>query len=176
MGNYVFNVGLSLTSVSSSSTISTLSSLFTLIICVMMGVERFSVAKLVASLITIGGTAIIGRVDGRNSGGSLVGDCLSVVAAFIFALYTTVLKRLVGDESTLDMGMLFAFVGLFACLGGWPGLPILNALNWETFQVPTLRVMSLLLINAAVGSVLSDYLWAKSVVLTTPLVARLGSH
>ncbi len=77
----------------------------------MTGVDNFCVINLVAFVITIGDTAIIGRVDSRNSSGFLMGDCLSVFAAFISGQYTTVLKRLLGDESRMDMGMMFAFVG-----------------------------------------------------------------
>ncbi len=89
--NGAFDVGLSLTSVSSSSTISSLLSLFTLIIS-----TKISIVQLGSSVTTIGDNAIIGSFDGESGNGSMIGDCLPVVAAFIFGLYLMVQKPLLG--------------------------------------------------------------------------------
>lgn len=172
--NYLFNSGLSKTSVSSSSSISTLSTLFTLLIGAVAGVEKFSFLKLVACLTAIAGTAIISGVDGKKGRESLIGDALSVAAALMFSIYTTVMKYLIPDDDRLDIAMMLAFMGLFTFLLAWPGLPLLHYLQWERFELPSGRVFGLLLLNAFIGSVLSDFLWAKSVVLTSPLLGNTG--
>lgn len=172
--NYLFNSGLGKTSVSSSSSISTLSTLFTLIIGAVAGVEKFSFLKLVACLTAIAGTIIISGVDGKKGKESLIGDALSVASALMFSIYTTVIKFLVPDDDRLDIAMMLAFMGLFTFLIAWPGLPILHYLQWERFELPSGRVFGLLLLNAFIGSVLSDFLWAKSVVLTSPLLGNTG--
>lgn len=170
MANYTFNAGLGKTSVASSSTISTLSSLFTLFIGAVAGNERFSFVKLFASLVTVTGVAVISGIDGKN--GQFLGDALSIVGAFLFGLYTTALK--VCSPDGMDMAMMFGFMGLFAAFSLWPLFPILNITKIESFALPSWRALGLLLINAAFGSVLSDYLWAKSVVLTSALAATIG--
>lgn len=172
LANYVFNAALPMTSVASSSTISNLSSLFTLLISAIAGVERFSWLKLLACCITIAGAAIITGVDGKS--GHLFGDALSIFSAFLFGLYTTVLKRNSPNSGVMDMGMMLAFMGLFTTLCAWPVIPLLNVTSVEVFELPSRKSLLLIVVNAAIGSVLSDFLWAKSVVLTTALIGTIA--
>ncbi len=170
--NYLFNAGLPKTSVASSSTISTLSSLFTLAFSVAAGVERFTFLKLAACCITIAGTAVITGVDAKS--GHALGDGLSVLSAATFGLYTTALKRSCPDSRVIDMGMMLAFMGLFVSAFGWPLVPLLSVAGVEKFELPSKRTLLLIGVNAMIGSVLSDYLWAKSVVLTSALVGTIA--
>lgn len=172
LSNYTFNMGLKLTSVSSSSTISTLSGLFTLILGAAMGVERFSSFKLCAAIVTIGGVALIGRADDGHR--QTIGDLLSLAAAGLYAVYTTFLKRNIKHEDNVDMPMLFAFLGLVTLFCWWPLLVLAHYFNVEVFEVPNLSTIGYLTLNALIGTVLADYLWARSVVLTTPLVSTLA--
>lgn len=173
--NYFFNLGLDGTSVASSSTISTLSSLFSLLLGAFAGVERFSIPKLVSAATTIAGVAIISRNDQKTGGhDSFFGDAVSVFSAFLYGLYAIMLKKHLPSEEMASMAMMFGYLGAFVALTGWPFLIILNIMRLEVFTFPDLRVFGLLLLNALVGTVVSDYLWARSVALTTPVIATLA--
>tara|TARA_B110000285_G_C14979363_1_gene540556 strand:- start:93 stop:356 length:264 start_codon:yes stop_codon:yes gene_type:complete len=65
-------------------------------------------------------------------------------------------------------------VGLFNSIGLLPLFPILNYTGIETFEWPNWKVIEGLTINAILGTVISDYCWAKSVVLLGPLMTTLG--
>lgn len=175
LSNYAFNVGLIWTSVASSSTISTLSSLFGLAIGAAMGVERFSLIKLASSCMTVIGVAVISMLDKKTGGKeSAVGDVISVVSSFLYGLYAIQLKKRIPDEEKASMAMMFGYLGAIVAVSGWPFLFILHWTGVESFSIPDLRVVGLLLLNALIGTVLSDYLWARSVALTTPVIATLA--
>lgn len=175
LSDWVFTIGLAMTSVASSSTISSLTSLFTLAIGALMNVERFSTAKLFASLATIVGVAVIAAYDGKQEGtASIIGDTVNILAAIIYSLYTTVLKYSSGPPGALDVSMLFGMIGIVVLVGAPPGFVLLHLLGWETFQLPSKRVAFVLFVNAWIGTVVSDFLWAKSIVLTTPMIGTLA--
>lgn len=170
-----FNLGLAWTSVSSSSTISTMSCLFTLAMGAAIGVERFSWAKLVASILTILGVATISGQDNNSQGKeSALGDVISVVSAFLYGMYATYLKKRVPSEEMASMAMILGFLGIVTAITCWPILIVLHWLKWEEFDLPSTRVVGLLILNALIGTVLSEYLWARSVALTTPVIATLA--
>lgn len=175
LSNYTFNVGLKGTSVASSSTISTLSSLFGLALGAVMGVERFSLVKLASACMTMLGVAVISMYDKKTGGrDSVVGDLVSVFAAFLYGLYAMQLKKQIPDEEKASMAMMFGYLGAAVAVSVWPFFFVLHWTGVELFEVPDARVVGLLLVNALIGTVLSDYLWARSVALTTPGLATLA--
>lgn len=175
LSDWVYTVGLQMTSVSSSSTISSLTGLFTLAIGALIGVERFSFSKLFAAVVTIVGVTIIGAYDGKSEGKiSVIGDGVNVAAAVIYAVYTTVLKAKMGPPGALDVSMLFGIIGAVVAVGATPGFLLFHFTGWEKFELPTGRAAMILFVNAWIGTVLSDFLWAKSIALTTPLIGTLA--
>lgn len=118
----------------------------------------------------------IDTTDGNSRlSAALVGDILALLGAVFYGCYTTMLKVRIGDEDRIDMPLFFGFVGAFNVLLLWPLFPLLDWLGIETFQLPfnsTLWVMVLL--NAFIGTFLSDYLWLLAMLMTSPLVVTLG--
>uniref|UniRef100_A0A7S3DLE1 EamA domain-containing protein n=2 Tax=Palpitomonas bilix TaxID=652834 RepID=A0A7S3DLE1_9EUKA len=107
-----------------------------------------------------------------------LGDLLAVVGAVFYALYTIEIKKLVdplkqkyGKE--FSVSLFFGFVGILNLACMWPFLFILNAIGFEKFTVPTSTTFGYLTLNALLGTVLSDVLWAAAVVRTTPVVATV---
>lgn len=65
-------------------------------------------------------------------------------------------------------------MGLINIVMLFPLFPIFHATGLETFEWPNGRAILFLSVNAFVGTFISDYCWARSVVLVGPLVTTLG--
>lgn len=172
--NCLFNYSLAMTSVSSNTILSSTSSVWTLLLSRAILVHPITKAKLCAVGLVVGGSALVALADDSHGNNSIAGDVVALLSAFFYASYTTVLKWCLPDEHRYSMGMVFGFVGVINLLLMWPGLVVVHLLGYEQFELPEPSVFGALVVNALVGTNLSDVLWAKSVILTSPLVATLG--
>jgi len=178
LANVLFNYSLSATSVSSNTILSTTSSVWTLAFAKFILKAPTPLTKLGALVLTLSGTVMVAYGDDKDSTDeghdSLLGDILALVSAFFYASYTTVLRYFLPDERRYSMPMVFGMVGVVNMLLMWPGLIVLSATGVEPFELPTWAVLWPLAINGLIGTNLSDVLWAKAVILTSPFVATLG--
>lgn len=67
----------------------------------------------------------------------LLGDLLALISALFYALYVTLLKVRIKDESRIDMQLFFGFVGLFNVLSCWPLGIVVHFLGVEPFELPS---------------------------------------
>lgn len=172
-----------------------------------MGTERFSLNKLVGVLATLAGVVLTSSVDlsGDNEKNRgyfphksrkelAIGDMLAFGSAVMYGVYTTVLKKRVGNEARVDMTLFFGFVGLFNIIVLLPGLVVFHFSGIEKFQFPpTKRVWAIVTVSYtthtepavketdniahqvnAIISLVSDICWAYSMLLTTPIVVTVG--
>ena len=84
------------------------------------------------------------------------------------------LKVRVPDEETFNFSYFLGFVGLFNTILLLPLFPILALTKIETFAWPNGKALASMTLNAIIGTVISDYCWARSVVLLGPLQTTLG--
>lgn len=174
MANVLFNYSLSRTSVSSNTILSTTSSVWTLLLSRLVLKVPVTLWKTAAVALSIGGTVMVALGDTNSGSDSRSGDALALFSAFFYAAYTTVLKWWLPCEAKYSMGMVFGAVGVLNALLMWPGFFVVHFTGVEPFEWPPLGVLWPLELNALVGTNLSDVLWAKSVILTSPVVATLG--
>lgn len=176
---------------------------WTLIFGALLSVEKFTVKKLVGVLASLAGIILISSIDissnqDKNRGSFphkshkeiAIGDVLAFTSAVMYGIYTTLMKKRIGDESRVEMPLFFGFVGLFNFITLLPGFFILHFTGIETFELPpTKRILTIVLvsnpssdeelakpidqINSAT-SLVSDLCWAYSMLLTSPLVVTVG--
>ncbi|BFZ59557.1 hypothetical protein YB2330_000568 [Saitoella coloradoensis] len=181
--NYFGNASLAYTTVSSFTIISSMSGFFTLAFGALLGVETFTWLKFTALCASIFGVILVAVSDSdsspsisiSNPGGIVIwGDCLALAGAGLYGCYTVLLKLRINSESRISMSLFFGFVGLFSLTLLGPLVPLLSYFSIETFSLPPSRtVAAIIAVNAGIAFV-SDYLWAWSTLLTTPLTATLG--
>ncbi|CAI6836438.1 ANL_collapsed_G0040850.mRNA.1.CDS.1 [Saccharomyces cerevisiae] len=187
--NLVTNASLAFTSVASQTILSTTSSFFTLFIGAICHVESLSKSKVLGSFISFVGIIMVTKSDSHQryqrhiadvSGDDndavrvLVGNLLALAGAVLYGVYSTLLKREVGDETRVNMKIFFGFVGLFNLLFLWPSLIVLDFFGWEPFSLPKdPKVVVIIFVNCLITFV-SDFCWAKAMLLTSPLTVTVG--
>jgi solute carrier family 35 protein F5 len=178
--NYSYNYGLSNTSLTSSTVLSNTSSIFVYILGLFILSEthlNFQKAALV--LLSFSGVLVITLTDkGGNdkTKNSLKGNLFTLLSAAFYGLYATMLKKKVPAEmeERFSFSLFLGMVGLFNFFVLLPMFFILHYTGIETFAWPSKDTWGILTANAILGTVLSDFCWAKSVVLMGPLITTLG--
>ncbi|KAL8944723.1 MAG: hypothetical protein Q9216_000292 [Gyalolechia sp. 2 TL-2023] len=135
--------------------------IWTLLFAVGIGVEKFTWKKLIGVLASFAGVVLTSTVDisGDNdeSRGSFphksslqigIGDALALLSAIMYGIYTTMMKKKIGDEARVNMSLFFGFVGLFNAVTLLPGFLIMHFTGIEPFQLPpTSRIWAIILVR-----------------------------
>lgn len=177
LSNCFNNASYMYTTVGSSTIMACTSSFFTLILGIIFKTEKFSLPRLGAILVSFLGVVLVSRADEKDESAppnALLGNFLSLVSAFLYASYSTLLKSKVKDESRLNSKQFFGFVGLFNTLFLWPIILAAHCFGIEPFGWPTTsRVWFLLSFNAFI-TLVSDFFWVLATLFTSPLVVTVG--
>eukprot|EP00727_Mastigamoeba_balamuthi_P007966 m51a1_g3790 hypothetical protein (789) ;mRNA; r:181453-185202 len=171
--NYLFNVALDTTSVSSSTVLSSTSALWTLVLGTAFKTEAFTYGKVAAAALSIGGVALV-AIDGRGERDTVLGNAAALGSAATYACYVTYLRRSLPDESRVSLPMFFGVAGLVCAAALSPVFAVLGATRLREAMAAPFAVWATVVGNALVGSVLSTVLWSKAVFLTSPLVATFA--
>ncbi|KAM6934438.1 G-protein coupled receptor 39 isoform 2-T2 [Xenentodon cancila] len=178
LANLSYQEALSDTQVAIVNILSSTSGLFTLILAAIFpsnSSDRFTLSKLLAVALSIGGVALVSlsSMDSPDGKG-VIGSLWSLAGAMLYAVYIVMIKRRVDREDKLDIPMFFGFVGLFNLLLLWPGFLLLHYTGFEAFELPSLLVWAYILINGLIGTVLSEFLWLWGCFLTSSLIGTLA--
>lgn len=183
LAQLTFNLSLKYTSVTSNTILSSSSSLFTFLASLVVLGEKFTCLKLVSVLLCMVGTIIVSLGDSKARTSSraskpILGDILSLLAAALYAIYVTLIRKKLPDEESgegkVSMAQFLGFVGLFNLFIFLPVALVLNFTRIEPFHMLSLKQLSLIVGKGLLDNVLSDYLWAKAVLLTTPTATTAG--
>jgi solute carrier family 35 protein F5 len=187
--NYFVSACLEYTTVASSTILTSTSSVFTLLFGALFRVERFTVKKLIAVLVSLAGIALISSIDlsGRDNDADhrgdfpektswelAVGDGLAFASAVMYGIYAVFMKSRIGDESRVNMPLFFGLVGFMNVVLLWPGFFILHFTGVETFELPPGGRVTIIIIANSLSSLVSDIAWAYAVLLTSPIVVTVG--
>jgi solute carrier family 35 protein F5 len=192
ISNWAYNSSLRYTSITSSTVLSSTGSLFTFIFALAFQDESFTLLKFFGVLLGMTGSILTGLHDVQSSlskqddnnnnnnltvcvescfSNMLLGDALGLVSAVGYGTYAVMVRVLCPrDESLMSMQLFLGYVGLFNAVILSP-IAIWQLLGSTEF---TLIVFGFVICKGLLDNVLSDYLWARSVVLTSATVATVG--
>ncbi|KAL1539590.1 hypothetical protein AAHA92_24052 [Salvia divinorum] len=108
-----------------------------------------------------------------------LGDCLSLLSAAFYAAYITLIRQKLPDgddkaQGRVSMAQFLGFLGLFNFLIFFPAALILEFSKLDLFNTLTGKQFGLIVGKGLLDNVVSDYLWAKAVLLTTITLASAG--
>lgn len=183
MANFFYNWGLGLTSVTSSTILSGTSIVWTYTLGAMFGLEETTKAKLVGTALCLSGTIMVGLSDSKQDesgkaqdSNSLPGDVLTLFGAVFYAAYTLLIDYLFpGGDKSVDMAVVFGLIGVINLVCFFPVIFILDWVGLESWMSQlSFSAFLLLVLNGIFNNVISDYLFARAVLLTTPTLTSVG--
>ena len=115
--------------------------------------------------------------DAEGSAGagsdSLLGDSLAFLSSLLYAVYLVFLRRKIGNYD-LNMAIFLGFVGFWSLILLWPGFLLLHYTGLEHFELPNSKTWLYLLTNSLAGTLISELLWLKASILTSPIISTLA--
>ncbi|KAH7476172.1 hypothetical protein PRIC1_000183 [Phytophthora ramorum] len=176
IANFTYNESLNLTSVSSSTIVSSTSTVFTFLLSVVALKEPFVWLKLAGVILCMAGNISTIFNDGGADDGAdhVFGDLVALFAAFMYGVYTTAIRRLIPDEESVSISLFFGFIGVINMVCLLPFVLVFHYSGIESLSGLTLEIVLLIGVKGLFDNVLSDYLWARAVLLTSPTVATVG--
>ena len=177
---YLYNESLSLTTLSQNTILSTTSGVFVLTFNWMIFRDPLTLTNALGVLFTFAGAYLVyhdgtvAQEEAVQAKSGAAGDVLAVMAAVFYGLYTVTVKFKVKDDSAVNWQLILGFLGLTNLALAWPFFFLLHWTRLEPFALPSSTILLSLLLNGLLGTVVADYLWARSILLTSPLVATMG--
>lgn len=142
--------------------------------------ETLDITKVLSIIVSFIGVICVTLNDDPQTSESssfkaiLTGDILALLGALFYGIFSIVLKYKVKEDSRVDMKLFFGFVGVFNIVIFWPSIVVANYFGFETFELPPNgKIWSIIIFNCFI-SFLADFLWARAMLLTSPLTVTVG--
>lgn len=181
--NLLYSYSLLWTSIASSTIISNLSGSFTLAFSYWVGLEQVTWSKIIGLLLCFIGVVLVTLQDSTSDDDSAnrasttqatLGDIMAVCSAFGYGMYTAYLRYHVPNEELVSMQLILGYMGLICASLIWPFLLIVIYCHIDDVSNFSALIFAYLVFTGIFDYVVSDYLWARAIVLTTPTVATVG--
>jgi drug/metabolite transporter (DMT)-like permease len=112
VNQFCFTLGLHYTSVSHSAVIVGMGPIYTLILAVLLGLERATWHKAVGMVMAFTGVGVLASEGGLSAhSSSLLGDAITMMGSLGFATYAVLGKRVAGEYDALTMTAYNHFAG-----------------------------------------------------------------
>lgn len=174
--NFFSSFALAFTSSTNQTILSTTSAFFVLAVGAVFKAESFTTYKVGALAVSMMGVALIGLSDSSENDSSshpLLGDCLALCGAFLFACYMVLMKKKLGGLSPHHERLVFGMIGLFVLVGCWPVLILFDYIGVSSFEWPSGRIWLALVVAGLMNS-LSDYISVLAMFLTSPFLVTIS--
>lgn len=201
--NWAYDMSLKFTTISSSTVLSSTGSLFTFLFAILSKEETFTKTKFLGVILCVLGSILttIHDFDSDSSdydshnGRHLWGDLSGLAAAIGYGAYTVIIRKTChpkeernrqssnGDDahdnlpsstsSTVSMALVFGYIGAWLLLALGP-IVLYQLFILHSSAIPSRTEMQMIVLNGILDNVISDYLWARAVILTSPTVATVG--
>jgi drug/metabolite transporter (DMT)-like permease len=113
-------IGLHYTSVSHAAVIVGMGPIYTLVLAVLLGLERATLHKTLGMTLALAGVAILASEKGISARSpSLLGDAITMTGAIGFAIYAVLGKKVAGRYDALTMTAFNHFAGALLILLSW---------------------------------------------------------
>ncbi|KAI9922042.1 hypothetical protein PsorP6_000425 [Peronosclerospora sorghi] len=86
----------------------------------------------------------------------------------MYGVYTTAIRRLIPDDESVSMSLFFGVIGVIIMVCPFPLVVIFHYSSIESLGDLSLEILLLIVIKGLFDNVLSEYLWARAVLLTSP--------
>jgi solute carrier family 35, member F5 len=176
--DYYFNKSLASTSVASCTVLVSTQSIFVYIMAVFCKLEHFSMAKLIAVIAGVVGTALTALDDFKQddtenslSTGVIVGDLYALIAAFMFAAYTIQVRLYCPENEELySMSLLLGYIGAICCVLMSP-LGLYHIYELEDWSW---TIILIIIAKGLLDFAVTDYCMFRAIVLTNATISTVG--
>ncbi|CAN0048062.1 unnamed protein product [Discosporangium mesarthrocarpum] len=170
------NYSLSDTSMSSNSIIFQLAAIFTFILCVVTGMERFTLWKVFGVTASVVGSAMTMMGDKiHKTNRSVWGDIVSAASALAYAFYALTLQWLLGGVDGVQMQLVLGYMSLFNLFAYLPPAALLALIPGQNpFTSTTWGTMGLVVLKGGMDYMVGELVWGIAVLLTTPTIGSIS--
>jgi len=172
LAQWTYGLGVSMTTVTSSTIISASTCAWTYLLSVVFLGEKVEGIRVCGLLCCVLGNVVtLGDRSAtlRFSAEDIRGDQFCLVSAVLYSVYTTIIRRWIKKDVPIAV-----FFGALGCTIFFGLLPVAYGQRERIHGSLTARIFALLIFNGVFDNVLSQYLWAKAVLLTSSTVATVG--
>lgn len=96
------------------------------------------------------------------------------LAALCYAAYTLALDATLHSDREASMPLFFGLMGAFTGMLAWPAAIVASLAACGSLRGFTPRAFGICAVKGLISNVMSDYFWARAVLLVGPTVATVG--
>jgi len=173
---WTFNMSLAQTALSTNTLLSSSSVVWSYIVGLIIGRCRLSLLGVlcVASAVSGVSLTVLGgnqRVDPTAPKNTFFGEALALGSAVAYGIFSNGLAAHVRPE---QMNEVWGGVGVMSVAIGGALMFVGHVTGLEPLEAPSGKALGIMLLNGFLGTSISDYVWARGLLLTSPLVATVA--